>query len=119
MTATVTEQHYLIRHAHPGAYGDRPTPWEVTFTCGCGEELWEETEGYGSTPGSPGDALETHLDALATETAARHLNAEGWTCGEGGHEPGQYDTCPDCQTACDDLAGFLAHAIPDYLEEYR
>lgn len=53
--------HFLIRHYDPPVYGDRPEPWRVYFTCGCGEELWEEEEGYGPTPGTPEDALEEHV----------------------------------------------------------
>lgn len=88
MTATLTEQHYLIRHAFPGTYGDRPTPWEVTYTCGCGAELWEETEGYGSTPGTPGDALDDHLTALCD-------------CGADLTE----EACPNTPDACLDCCG--------------
>ena len=54
--------HYLEEHSYKGSYGDHPEPWEVTFLCGlCREELWSETEGYGSTPGDPEEALEAHI----------------------------------------------------------
>lgn len=54
--------HYLEKHSYKGSYGDHPEPWEVTFLCGlCREELWTETEGYGSTAGDPEEALEAHI----------------------------------------------------------
>lgn len=34
----------------------------------------------------------------------RKLNRRGWTCG---CEPGDYDKCEGCQSACDELADFL------------
>ena len=34
----------------------------------------------------------------------RELNRKGWTCG---CEPGDYDKCEGCQSACDELADFL------------
>lgn len=34
----------------------------------------------------------------------RELNRHGWTCG---CEPGDYNECEDCQSACDELADFL------------
>lgn len=40
----------------------------------------------------------------AVERVGRALNREGWTCYEGSHEPGQYDTCDDCKRVCDDHA---------------
>lgn len=40
----------------------------------------------------------------AAERVGRALNREGWTCYEGTHEPGQYDTCTDCKRVCDDHA---------------
>ena len=107
----MTTDHYLARHPYAGTGGDRPTPWEVTYTCGgCGEELWTAEEGRGSTPGTPDDALQDHVDALAREAEARYLNHEGWTCNSGGHEPGEFDRCPDCRAACIELADFLAAA---------
>lgn len=34
----------------------------------------------------------------------RELNRKGWTCG---CEPGDYDECVECQSACNELANFL------------
>lgn len=34
----------------------------------------------------------------------RVLNRKGWTCG---CEPGNYDSCNECQSACNELANFL------------
>lgn len=34
----------------------------------------------------------------------RELNRHGWTCG---CEPGDYNECEDCQSACEELADFL------------
>lgn len=63
--------HHLVRTYYPPVYGDRPEPWELTFTCGlCGEELWNEQEGYGSTVGTPEEALERHIEEL-TQGAAQ------------------------------------------------
>lgn len=39
------------------------------------------------------------------EVNPRDLNRRGWTCG---CEPGNYDTCDECQSACNELAGFLS-----------
>jgi hypothetical protein len=32
------------------------------------------------------------------------LNEAGFTCMDGGHEPGHYKECDDCRRVCDDLA---------------
>ena len=66
-----TTEHFLIPHYDPPVYGDRPEPWRRYATCACGEELWDEEEGRGSTPGTPEDALEEHIAEL-----------EGPTCDE-------------------------------------
>lgn len=105
-----TRDHYLIRHAYDGTNGDRPTPAEVTFTCGCGVELWEHIEGSAGTAGTPDDALQEHIEAVAVDDLARTLNAEGWTCLLGVHEPGEYDSCDDCADTCQELAQFLTRA---------
>ena len=102
--------HYLERHPYPGSGGDRPTPWEVTYTCGCGEELWTAEEGRSTTPGTPDEALQEHIEDLQLDALARRLNDEGWTCGHGSHEPGRYDGCDDCEAAARDLARFLTEA---------
>lgn len=114
-----TTDHFLIRHSHPGSYGDRPTPAELTFICGCGEELWTAEEGHGSSIGTPDEALQDHLDDLTREAEARHLNREGWTCHGGGHEPGEFDRCADCREACIELADFLASAGIEDLPQHR
>ena len=43
---------------------------------------------------------EALLSDETVERAARALNAAGWTCGDGAHEPGEYDDCPYCRVAC-------------------
>jgi hypothetical protein len=59
-------KHFLIKDYYPPMYGDRPTPWEITYSCGlCGEELWTQQEGCGSPIGTPEDALEEHIEAEA------------------------------------------------------
>lgn len=41
----------------------------------------------------------------ATIFDPRELNRRGWTCG---CMPGDYDQCDECQSACNELAGFLS-----------
>lgn len=101
-----TTDHYPIRYDHPGTGGDRPSPRETAFTCACGAELWEQI-GQSATVGTPEEAMEQHQQDLALEAVGRRLNTEGWTCSDGFHEPGQYDTCGECAAAADDLARFL------------
>lgn len=52
--------------------------------------------------------LEKNILAIAQQEGnsfdPRELNRRGWTCG---CEPGNYDKCEDCQTACNELANFL------------
>ena len=38
------------------------------------------------------------------ERVARALNLAGWTCSDGGHEPGDYGRCEACANACDRMA---------------
>lgn len=102
-------EHFLHRHYDPPVYGDRPEPWQLYYTCGgCGEELWTDEEGHGSTVGTPDDALQQHLDELELQAVARHMNLQGCTCGH--HQPGEYDRCSTCQSICDDLAQRLIDA---------
>lgn len=49
-------------------------------------------------------ALEAQAKPEVTSVDPRELNRRGWTCG---CEPGNYDTCDECQSACNELAGFL------------
>lgn len=102
-----TTDHYLIRHSYPGSYGDRPTPAELTFTCGCGVELWEQFEGSSSPALTPDEALQEHVLDVEIDAIARQLNTDGWTCQNGAHEPGEFDRCDDCREACTELAHFL------------
>lgn len=111
-----TIDHYLDRRPCPGSGGDRPTPWEVTYTCGgCGEELWSAEEGRGTTVGTPEEALQAHVHERSVQVLAAQLNRDGWTCGQGNHEPGEYGRCPECTAVCDELAGFLL--TNEYVEE--
>lgn len=48
---------------------------------------------------------------LQLERAARELNSFGWTCHGGTHEPGDYDSCEDCQTVCIEVARAAFHAM--------
>ena len=50
--------------------------------------------------------MTTKEDGMSNELerVARALNITGWTCGGGAHEPGNYDTCPECKGACDEGA---------------
>lgn len=60
------------------------------------------------------DAMEALLSDEAVERAARALNAAGWTCVDGAHEPGDYDECPYCRGTCTTLArAALTAAIGD------
>lgn len=57
---------------------------------------------------------EALLSDEAVERAARALNAAGWTCVDGAHEPGDYDDCPYCRGTCTALArAALTAAIGD------
>lgn len=50
----------------------------------------------------------------AIERAARELNAAGWACLAGAHEPGEYDDCPYCRVTCLNMARVaLTAAIGD------
>lgn len=109
-----TANHYLNRHDHPGTGGDRPSPAETTFTCACGELLWEAI-GLSASVGTPEEALQDHLRAEARIDLAERLNRDGWTCGQGSHEPGEYGRCDECTAVCDELAGFLL--TNEYVEE--
>lgn len=53
------------------------------------------------------ELLKPHLAVAQPEVNSfdpRELNCKGWTCG---CEPGNYDSCDECQSACNELAGFL------------
>ena len=59
----------------------------------------------------------TPLNTDAVTAVARALNEAGWSCYEGGMEPGKYDGCEDCQEVCNELArkaltAYLAVAQP-------
>ena len=57
---------------------------------------------------------EAPLTPEGVERAARALNAAGWTCTDGAHEPGDYDDCPYCRGTCTALArAALTAAIGD------
>lgn len=59
-------------------------------------------------------AREALLSDEAVERVARALNAAGWTCVDGAHEPGDYDDCPYCRGTCTALArAALTAAIGD------
>lgn len=52
-------------------------------------------------------AIEAYLavaQPVVNSVDPRELNRKGWTCG---CEPGNYDSCEECQSACDELADFL------------
>lgn len=61
----------------------------------------------GPIPGHCPNCSEKIAAALPEVTSVdpRELNRRGWTCG---CEPGNYDTCDECQSACNELAGFLS-----------
>lgn len=54
----------------------------------------------------------TPLNPDAVTVVARALNEAGWTCYEGGMEPGNYDKCEDCQEVCDKIARKALAALP-------
>lgn len=99
-----TDEHFLIRHQDPPVYGDRPEPWRVYYTCGCGAELWDDEEGRGSTPGTPDDAL------------AKHIAEETGTCGCGADL--EEEACPNSPDACLDCCG-EDHAGPEPTDAKR
>lgn len=43
----------------------------------------------------------------------RRINEAGWTCCEGGHEPGHYDECEDCRKAAKDLEPIVREIVKD------
>ncbi len=53
--------------------------------------------------------METNEEQL--DRAARELNRYGWTCHGGGHEPGNYDSCEDCQGVCMEVARAAFHEM--------
>lgn len=57
----MTSDHWIQREAYPRTGGDRPTPAEVSFTCGgCGEVLVTAIEPHMLTV-SPIELLDEHL----------------------------------------------------------
>ena len=50
------------------------------------------------------DRVLTVAQPVVNSFDPRELNRKGWTCG---CEPGDYDECDDCQSACNELADFL------------
>lgn len=43
---TTTRDHFLVRDIYRGQGGDRPVPWQVTYSCGgCNIELGFDEEG--------------------------------------------------------------------------
>lgn len=50
------------------------------------------------------DYLAETTPAVVEDFTPQALNIKGWTCG---CEPGNYDTCDECQSACDELSNFL------------
>ena len=45
------------------------------------------------------------------ERVARALNLAGWTCSDGAHEPGNYDTCAQCRRVCNNGAHIAIAAL--------
>ncbi|MFF5791112.1 hypothetical protein ACFY5D_03590 [Paeniglutamicibacter sp. NPDC012692] len=45
------------------------------------------------------------LAAIDKQFTGAEVNQAGWVCGA--CEPGDYATCEDCQSACDDVAQFV------------
>ena len=45
------------------------------------------------------------------ERVARALNLAGWTCSDGAHEPGNYDTCAQCRRVCNNGAHIAIAAM--------
>lgn len=74
-------------------------------------EPWEDA--HKENPALPeeyyGDAIAAlaAADKAATITTftGAEVNKAGWVCGA--CEPGDYDKCDDCQSACDDVAQFV------------
>lgn len=73
-------------------------------------ELWmrdKEDNGTGLHWKNAKPIIETCLAAaqpVVNSFDPRELNRKGWTCG---CEPGDYDECVECQSACNELANFL------------
>ena len=72
------------------------------------EDVW-----YGFREGAAWQREQLLTDE-SVERAARAFNAAGWTCEDGWHEPGEYDSCGDCKQVCDFIARtVLTAAIGD------
>ena len=57
------------------------------------------------------------LSAALAEELAKALNAEGWTCFEGSHEPGNYNSCADCRHVCNEHVAALTPILSRALAE--
>ncbi len=95
---------------------------ETTYTCSRVWEAWQ----YGTMtdedfePAWENDTLLTEVVEAVLASAQPvvnrfeplKLNHKGWTCG---CEPGNYDTCDECQSACNELANFLHRFVSGHL----
>lgn len=83
--------------------GDR---WDGNSFAGTAEEIAE-------------GAIRAYLAALSAPAVVeafnpQALNIKGWTCG---CEPGNYDSCDECQSACNELASFLHGVVRGQLTD--
>ncbi|UVY83820.1 hypothetical protein NLU66_16660 [Brachybacterium sp. NBEC-018] len=69
ITSTI---HEPIPLKHHGTYGDRPTPWQVSYECVCGADL-ECMDEEGGLYGDVDAAMTEHLEGLGLAD-----------CGDGG-----------------------------------
>lgn len=68
---------------------------DITYGAGAVREAYA----YGAN-----EALKRLAQPEVNRFDPRVLNRKGWTCG---CEPGNYDSCDECQSACNELADFL------------
>ena len=57
------------------------------------------------------------LSPALLEELAKALNEAGWTCFEGAHEPGNYDSCADCRRVCNEQVAALTPILSRALAE--
>ena len=69
-----------------------------------------------SSPQLPDETM-NGLDVPHVADLARALNEAGWTCFEGAHEPGNYDSCADCRRVCNEQVAALTPILSRALAE--
>lgn len=82
--------------------------WIAASACDNGFTTWDHlyplTLGLIYWPSRAQCTQRTEAQPEVNSFDPRVLNRKGWTCG---CEPGNYDSCDECQSACNELANFL------------